>query len=88
MLYRLISTSDWFDAAWYKSTYPDVAQSGADPAWHYLRHGAAEGRNPSPRFNTNLYLALYPDVERAGVNPLAHFVQFGIAERRCPAHTS
>lgn len=28
----------------YLEAFPDVAQSGADPLWHAVRHGAAEGR--------------------------------------------
>lgn len=38
---------DDFDAAWYRSTYPDVDLLGMDPAEHYLRVGKALGRRPS-----------------------------------------
>lgn len=37
-----------FDARWYRAAYPDVAAAGVDPALHYLRRGAAEGRAPLP----------------------------------------
>lgn len=45
--------SPLFDAAWYLDSYPDVAATGADPALHYLTHGAAEGRDPGPLFSTS-----------------------------------
>ena len=44
----LLRASSAFDARWYLATYPDVAAAGADPALHYLRRGAAEGRAPLP----------------------------------------
>jgi hypothetical protein len=37
-----------FDAATYLSLHPDVAAAGMDPAEHYRRHGAAEGRPYKP----------------------------------------
>jgi hypothetical protein len=45
---RLLRASPAFDARWYRATYPDVATAGIDPASHYLRRGAAEGRAPLP----------------------------------------
>lgn len=41
---RPVSTSAYFDSAWYLETYRDVAQSGGNPLLHYLAHGQAEGR--------------------------------------------
>jgi hypothetical protein len=35
-----------FDPIWYLEKYPDVKKAGVDPAEHYVRHGAAEGRLP------------------------------------------
>src|SRR5262249_5555283 len=60
---------------WYLKTYPDVAAAGVDPAIHYLSSGAAEGRDPGPRFSTQTYLRLHPDVAGAGENPLLQFVR-------------
>ena len=45
---RRLLASGAFDAGWYRSAYPDVAASGEDPALHYLRRGAAEGRAAMP----------------------------------------
>jgi hypothetical protein len=79
-----LEQSGLFDAAWYTGTYPDVLESGMDPAEHYLRHGAKEGRNPGPRFNTQNYLRRYPDVAKAvpPINPLLHYVLHGKKEGR------
>lgn len=50
-----VRASGLFDAAWYLATYPDIAATGIDPIAHYLDHGAAEGRDPSPLFRTGYY---------------------------------
>lgn len=62
-----------FDADWYRATYPDVGLKRFDPASHYLRFGAKEGRDPGPLFATRQYLVENPDVAKAGINPLLHF---------------
>jgi len=81
---ELIERSEYFDATWYLAEYPDVVAAGYSPAEHYLRHGAAEGRDPGPRFSTAFYLRNGPDVAAAGTNPLVHFVLHGQAEGRQP----
>lgn len=78
----LLLTSEYFDLEWYLETYPDVAQSKMNPAEHYLRFGAAEGRMPGPLFDGNWYLQLYPDVAASNTNPLLHFIKFGQQEGR------
>src|SRR5262249_29444879 len=78
----LVATSEFFDRDWYLNNYPDVAMAGIDPAVHYLSNGAAEGRDPGPRFSTNIYLRRYPDVAAAGINPLLHYLQHGRNEGR------
>jgi hypothetical protein len=84
---RELAASGLFDAGFYRASHPDVTASGLDPITHYLRHGAAEGRNPSQHFDTRFYLAGAPDVASAGINPLLHFLRTGAAEGRspCPA---
>ncbi|XGA79228.1 hypothetical protein OR573_12045 [Halomonas sp. CH40] len=78
----LINASSYFDAHWYQEQYPDLAEAKANPAEHYLKFGALEGRNPSPHFNTEFYITQYPDVATAGDNPLIHFLRHGQMERR------
>jgi hypothetical protein len=73
----LIERSRQFDKVWYRAQNPDVAQTDEDPILHYLRQGAAEGRNPHPLFDTRWYLARYADARASGVNPLVHFIEQG-----------
>lgn len=87
----LLRRSDLFDPVWYLDTYTDVARAGFDPVRHYLRVGAAEGRDPGPRFSSRDYLERNPDVARAGLNPLLHYLRRGAHEGRrreapAPAH--
>jgi len=79
-----IRKSGYFDESYYLASNPDVAASGTDPVLHYLDHGAAEKRDPSPRFSSEFYLANNPDVGGTAVNPLLHFLAHGQAEGRRP----
>jgi hypothetical protein len=74
---RAVQRSRLFDPGWYRRTYPDVVQDGMDPALHYVIHGAAEGRDPGPGFDTRDYLRRHPEVARDGLNPLVHFLRHG-----------
>jgi hypothetical protein len=65
-----------FDAAFYLQRYPDVRRAGMNPLWHYLRHGAAEGRKPHRLFEPDYYLSCCPEA-RDRKNPLLHFIQTG-----------
>jgi hypothetical protein len=55
-----------------------------DPYGHYLRHGAEEGRDPNPLFDTSWYLKQNPSVNDSGENPLVHFYSVGAKEGRDP----
>jgi hypothetical protein len=79
---RLLKESGLFDETWYRAEYTDVAGKSVDPVEHYLCHGAAEGRNPSPLFNALGYLETNRDVAKTGMNPLVHYVKFGKTEGR------
>jgi hypothetical protein len=81
-LRREIIASGLFDGAWYLATYPDVAANGLDPIRHYVKYGAAEGRNPSPSFDAAQYLEQHLDVKESGKNPLIHYIRYGQAEGR------
>lgn len=78
----VVRASDLFEFAWYMEQYPDVADGRLDPALHYIRYGASEGRDPGPRFSTGGYLELNPDVSALGLNPLVHYERFGRVEGR------
>jgi hypothetical protein len=79
---ELIRGSALFDPEWYLKTYPDVAKSQADPASHYMLHGALDGRNPGPGFDTMAYYRANRDVARLGFNALVHYEMFGRNEKR------
>lgn len=73
-----------FDPDWYRTRYPGVAASGANPLLHYLNRGAFDGYDPNPHFHSAWYLANNPDVAASKLNPLLHFVRFGAREGRNP----
>jgi hypothetical protein len=81
---KLIDASILFNRSWYLEKYPDVRDREVNPAAHYLRYGAAEGRDPCPLFDSDWYLDTNPDVQLAGINPLVHYLQYGAAEGRNP----
>lgn len=76
-----LAVSGWVDAAWYRARNADLGHV-RDPALHYLRRGAAEGRHPSAAFDGDAYCARYPDVEMSDSNPLLHYVRIGRREGR------
>jgi len=47
-----IAMSGAFDSDWYGTHYSDVARSNIDPLLHFVRFGAAEGRDPAPSYST------------------------------------
>jgi glycosyltransferase involved in cell wall biosynthesis len=67
----VVSPLPEFDPGFYRTTYPDVAAAGIDPAEHYLCWGHREGRHPSAAFDTGFYRARY--MGGADENPLLHF---------------
>jgi hypothetical protein len=75
---QLILSSQLFDADWYLRRYPDVHEAGIDPLEHYLRWGAAEGRNPNSLFDSEWYLQQYPDACESGMSPLEHYLRVGV----------
>ena len=82
--YRVLAESGVFDADYYRESYPDIDADAIDPVRHYLKHGAAEGRNPSAFFDTKYYLKHNPDIAARRINPLVHFCTRGWKELRNP----
>ena len=72
----LIRACPLFDAPWYLAQRPQAAAAGADPVWHYVLFGAAEGISPGPWFDSAAYVARFPD---AAGNPLLHAIRSGAA---------
>lgn len=81
---RLLRQSGLFDRAWYLETYPDVVSAVSDALIHYVRHGAAEGRQPNRFFDVGWYLLQCPHVAALGLNPLAHYLRRGAARGLSP----
>ncbi len=73
---KICHESRFLDANWYLTNYPDVRHAKINPAVHYVKYGAAEGRDPGPEFSTMGYLAVHPHIQKAGVNPLVHFEKY------------
>jgi len=67
-----IRSSPLFDGAWYLEQYPDVVRTGMSPALHYLRHGRAQRKHPSPNFDAISYVRDHPELP-ARANPLLHY---------------
>ncbi len=69
-----------FDHEWYLATNPDVAAVGLDPWLHYLKHGAAEKRDPNPLFQSDWYISQYFSASSQHINPLLHYWHEGAAQ--------
>ncbi|HEV2805874.1 MAG TPA: hypothetical protein VGW57_13200 [Chthoniobacterales bacterium] len=67
------AASRLFDAAWYLSNYPDVANAELDPLQHYWSFGVFEGRHPNAVFNVPWYLEKHPELDLNRTNPLEHY---------------
>lgn len=74
-----------FDQAWYLRQRTDMAGGRASPLAHYLLHGAAEGIDPHPLFDTKFYQTHNAaQLGETGLTPLEHFVRLGAGEGRDP----
>lgn len=84
---RIIRKSGLLDEDFYLLSYPEVRSLDIDPIEHYVKFGAAEGRNPSAGFNTNLYVQAQGGIDPAVINPLVHYIlhgQVGVNENCLP----
>ena len=80
---RLLRRSQEMNRAWYLETYKDVAALKIDPVEHYLRLGAALGRDPGPHFDTRFYKQAHASEFSEGLNPLVHYLTMG-RDRQLP----
>lgn len=85
LMRAVLSRSPLFDALYYVSRYPDVAQSGVAPLDHYLLHGFNEGREPHPLFNPAYYRSTVPpELANQIDEPVFHFLTAPVHERGEP----
>ena len=80
----IASLEGFFDAEWYRESYPDTVTLNSQPITHFIRHGIAERRDPNRFFDSKWYLEHNPDVSASGIHPLVHYLQSGAAELRNP----
>lgn len=71
---RIIESSGVFDAKWYLTNNPDVAAMGLSAAAHYVKFGAAEGRNPTLTFDARKYRKEAAHLIHDGQNPFVHYI--------------
>jgi hypothetical protein len=83
--WQVLRTSGLFDADYYLAQHADVAETGADPLWHYVWTGESEGRKPNPFFDPAFYRDRVPDLADSGWNLLHHFFVRGGFEGRPPS---
>lgn len=69
-----IEAAGVFDNDWYRATYPDVDGCGMDPVEHYVRYGAAMGRDPSRAFSTLFFKNTHDGNWSKTANPLMTFI--------------
>src|SRR5690606_35001641 len=81
-----LAKPDLFVADWYLQRYPDVRAADIDPWQHYLRYGAAEGRDPGPNFNTARYLAQSQQARESCMPALLHYQKVGRLLGHDPSH--
>jgi len=69
---KRISESEYFDADWYQTAYPDVGYLGMLPAEHYVKYGGILRRDPGPNFCTSFYLDTHTGGSLTPTNALLH----------------
>src|ERR1700680_2685025 len=77
--YEDVKKSGLFDAEYYLTTYPDVAERNVDPLVHYLEEGARAGLDPHPDFDSAFYLEQSRLRGEEPNNPLLHYIRIGAA---------
>ncbi|MBN2323428.1 MAG: DUF707 domain-containing protein [Spirochaetes bacterium] len=73
---KTIAGSGLFDPSFYLQQYHGARTSGMDPLVHYVLHGAREGNDPNPLFDTETY-SVVTGIDISKVNPLLHFIENG-----------
>ncbi len=81
---NLLSTSPFFDIAYYKRITKG-ARGFKSAFVDYVLRGADLGLSPCRWFDVDHYRETYPDVPEGGMPALLHFMQVGDAEMRSPS---
>lgn len=75
---------DLFDRCYYLDVNHDVMEAGMDPFIHFVRHGHAEGRSPSPHFDAKWYEDTYAEALAPKLSAIDHYLTEGSALNRSP----
>ncbi|MCJ2039276.1 glycosyltransferase [Methylobacterium sp. J-059] len=73
----LLEKSGLFDEKYYLAENRDVVRSKLDPLDHYVRYGAYECRDPSPKFENEFYKATYPVYLDEFNGAIDHYLRIG-----------
>ena len=73
---------EFFDAGFYRNSYPEIEGEDGDLLHHYMIEGWKHGYDPSPKFSTTFYIDTYDDIRKAALNPLLHYAIAGRDEGR------
>jgi hypothetical protein len=74
-----------FDKQWYLAQNEDVARSGIDPYYHYLKHGWKDGRNPSKLFDVRWYVTENLAKGINEIEPMLHYLKYGWKQGKSPS---
>ncbi len=74
----------YFDKAFYRRQFPEVAEQDLNPIRHLMYWGASQGATPTPLFDPLFYALQYADLESYAGFRFAHYVTFGYREGRFP----
>jgi hypothetical protein len=74
----------YFDQAFYRARYPEVAAAKMHPFLHYVLHGASEGRKPCAWFDPQYYLSLSKAAGNRGGDPFLDYLKHGRREGSSP----
>jgi GT2 family glycosyltransferase len=75
----IIEEAGLFDRKFYVAQGRDAAETRGDPLGHYIKWGAAEGRDPHPLFDISFYLEQIPALAQGDSDPLTHYLTTGAA---------
>ncbi len=73
----LFAESGLFDRDWYLARSPDLKRIGRDPLDHFAEHGALEGRDPGPGFESAYYAEQNPSFAETGLSAFEHYLRYG-----------
>ena len=81
---RTVVESGLFDATWYRNYYSDLRRVKVSMLFHFIRHGAHEGRQPNMIFQTEWYRDEHRKLIK-DQNPVTFYIEQGAKLGHDPA---